>query len=458
MSMVLDVEGKALLDLLVSLLPDVDPNDPSTFTSYKEVHTRLGLQQAGPTYGTSLDAQGMGSLAEWTYEHGFPSITGLITTESGHVPEKGFFAFFGKDEISGLQWWLEEIAKAKAFDWSVAFQGQPVDAHPSGTGNGAKNEWLSSKSTATLRLRDIAELDSRFFLKSEWGPLSDFWPVVAFSPISLKSKIQRQYRSTSDFIVYTGTQGKDTSEQSHRGRLLSLVRIDKTKTFDTSKVIPAASWAWAEANHPGRWPYAFKVLQGWSFVDPPRSTDVVPEAYSRIGQFPYKGSVLEITGSDREALLNLEISPIPLTNVSTADGTLDINGLLKDKILNEEALRIAELVVSRVTVSGAIFQGKRPNRSAPTDFLLQVAELLKASPLTCALCGGLMYLKPVNKLLKPSPDRIDSRVGDYGPENFQLVHLACNLGKNDATEAQFAEWLQIAKSAADPNEEEGSEQ
>ncbi len=60
--------------------------------------------------------------------------------------------------------------------------------------------------------------------------------------------------------------------------------------------------------------------------------------------------------------------------------------------------------------------------------------------------------------LQPSPDRMDSKVGDYGPANFQLAHLACNLGKNNATETEFAEWLDILKSAteaAEPNGEEG---
>jgi len=117
--------------------------------------------------------------------------------------------------------------------------------------------------------------------------------------------------------------------------------------------------------------------------------------------------------------------------------------------LNEEAVRIAALVNSRVTASGTIFEGKRPDRSAPINFVGQVAELLKATPLTCALCGGRMYLKPANKLLQPSPDRIDSEVGDYGPDNFQLVHLACNLDKSNAPESQFDEWLQLVKSATE---------
>lgn len=443
----LDAPAAKLLRHLITLLPAIDANDPRTFTSYKAVHNALGLTLSGPTYGQSLNSQGMGVLAEWANERGYPAITGLITSESEHRPEKGFFKFYGKDELADIPWWLGEVAKAKVFDWASAIQGTvgtPSGASSSTMGIGSPTD---SKPGATLHLHDIAQLDSKFFLKSEWGPLSDFWPVVAFSPVTLKSKIQRQYRSSSDFIIYTGTQGKDTSEEAHRGRLLSLVRIDKTKTYDTSKVIPAASWAWAQENHPDRWPFAFKVLEGWSIVNPPRSAELIPVAYSQIGQYPYKGSVLEIEGAEREALLDLKISPLKLTNVSKADGTIGLNELLKDKILNEEAVRIAALVNSRVTASGTIFQGKRPDRSAPTDFVLQVAELLSASPLTCALCGGLMHLKPSNKLLQPSPDRMDSKLGDYGPANFQLVHLACNLGKNNATETEFAEWLEVVKSA-----------
>jgi hypothetical protein len=85
---------------------------------------------------------------------------------------------------------------------------------------------------------------------------------------------------------------------------------------------------------------------------------------------------------------------LDLKNVSATDGTVSLNELIKDKDLNSEAKRIADLVFGRVTASGSIFLGKKPRKTAPLDFLLQVAELLKATPLTCALCGGLMHLKP----------------------------------------------------------------
>jgi hypothetical protein len=73
-----------------------------------------------------------------------------------------------------------------------------------------------------------------------------------------------------------------------------------------------------------------------------------------------------------------------------------------------------------------------------------VAEKLQEQPLCCPLCGGLVPLQPENKLLQPSPDRTDSASGSYDQEAFQIVHLACNLAKSNATVGQFQEWLDVA--------------
>jgi hypothetical protein len=342
----------------VSILPKVDPDNPSTFISYKEVHTRLKLLQLGSTYGTSLQQQGMNSLGSWIDSHELPAILGLVVEEGSLQPADGFYKAYEKDKNTDFAWWLGEVKKVKEFDWASVVPGNQVNPGASTTEGNGKNPETASQARTKLLIRDIAQPDSKFFLKSEYGPLSDFWPVVAFSPLSLKSKIQREYRSASDFILYTGTLGADT-EETHRGRLLSLVRIDKTRTYDTGQVIPAASWKWANENYSGQWPFAFKVLEGWSIANGPLSKEVVPVAYSQTGRFPNKGSVLELKGSEREAVLDLAISKIDLKNVSTADGTVSLNDLLKDKDLNSEATRIANLVFDRVTASGAIFQGKK---------------------------------------------------------------------------------------------------
>jgi hypothetical protein len=56
-----------------------------------------------------------------------------------------------------------------------------------------------------------------------------------------------------------------------------------------------------------------------------------------------------------------------------------------------------------------------------------------------------MQIRPTNRLFQPSPDRIDSSLGDYGPDNLRLAHLACNLGKNAASVDEFQEWLEMMR-------------
>lgn len=114
----LDTEGQKLLVLLVSRLPSVIPNDPRTFISYKDAHTALGLEQVRETFGESLKAQGLLSLAEWTAETLKPGITGLIIDRSRMMPGKGYFNLFGKME-DDFSWWAAEIERSKNFDWSL---------------------------------------------------------------------------------------------------------------------------------------------------------------------------------------------------------------------------------------------------------------------------------------------------------------------------------------------------
>jgi hypothetical protein len=110
-----------------------------------------------------------------------------------------------------------------------------------------------------------------------------------------------------------------------------------------------------------------------------------------------------------------------------------------------EAKRIANLIFARVAVSGTTLEHTAPERTAPDNLVINVRELLRARPLVCYLCGGPMQIKPRNRLLQPSPDRIDSSIGDYGPQNLKLAHLACNLGKNASSVAEFHQWLEVLR-------------
>jgi hypothetical protein len=158
-----------------------------------------------------------------------------------------------------------------------------------------------------------------------------------------------------------------------------------------------------------------------------------------MGKYPNRGGVLEITGADRSSLLKLRIELLLLRQLSEEDQPSAGPDLLA------EARRIANLIFARVSISGENVQRTAPERTAPEDLVPNIHALLQARPLVCYLCGGVMQIKPKNRLLQPSPDRVDSSIGDYGPENLRLAHLACNLGKNAASVEEFREWLTDVK-------------
>ena len=301
-----------------------------------------------------------------------------------------------------------------------------------------------------MQLRDIAQPDSNFFLKSVYGPVGESWPAMSFTLPQLETYLYQNYRPMTDFILLTGTSGEAT-ELQYRGRLLSALIIDRTKSYRTEEIVPSKSWKWAHEKYPGQWEFSFGVLRAWSFVPPPRSVDVVPRSYPLMGRYPHRGMVRQIEPEERELIGSLEITEEPLPLQPTMKPALTLQALQNDKALNQEAVRIADLIFSRVNASGSIETRTAPQRTAPSpsNLLLKVADKLQEQPLCCALCGGRMLLQPENRLLQPSPDRIDSASGSYGPENFQLGHLACNLAKNNAPMTQFREWLNIA--SARPN-------
>jgi hypothetical protein len=307
-----------------------------------------------------------------------------------------------------------------------------------------------------MRLREISSEDSAFFLKSEYGPLSEFWPAVAFSSLRVKTEIERNYRAGLDFVLYTGTSGPETEQPEHRSRLLSLVRVDLLQTWRTEQLVPTASWQWARDNYPGQWEYAFGVIDGWSIVERPPSAEMLPESYAKMGRFPFRGSVVRISEAEKQQLLDLRLEHVVLPNRQPMRRALTLDAVLRNFDLNVEATRIAELVFNRVTALGSLQRRAGPLQIAPGDFLLRVAERLMETPLVCALCGGEIRIRPDNRLLQASPGPLDSVNEVYGTENFHLAHLGCNVAKIDASVEQFSEWLQVASGGYNPDAGEES--
>lgn len=129
----LDESGSDVLGVLVPHLPKVIPGKPETYLAYKTVHDALNLTYLGPTWGESLKKQGLAALADWTYEHNLPGITGIIINANSYEPGKGYFTLFGKAETD-YSWWAEEVKKSKEYDWSPyihrEFNLKPIDFDP----------------------------------------------------------------------------------------------------------------------------------------------------------------------------------------------------------------------------------------------------------------------------------------------------------------------------------------
>ena len=199
---------------------------------------------------------------------------------------------------------------------------------------------------------------------------------------------------------------------------MSLVRIDTGEIHTTSNLIAEHSWEWANEEYPGQWENCFKAVEGWNFVPFPKSRDTLPSSYPLMGLYPNRGGVLEITGSDRDALLKFRLVPLVLRRPAQEDPSPTEPDLLA------EARRIGNLIFARVSVSGETVQRTAPERTAPEDLVPNIHALLQVCPLVCYLCGGVMQIRPKNRLLQPSPDRVDSSIGDDWNGQF----AACSLG------------------------------
>jgi len=447
MPLTLDTEGANLLEYLVRIVPLVDPSNLDTFPTYSGVHAALGLQMAGRTWGDSLDRQGMGSLANWAKDAGYPSITGFIVDGERKQPADGYFKFYGKDPDADGAWWLSEVAKSKVFPWPQRAVATKIASHAS------DKRQEPGKYPSPLRdartVGDLASTDSRFFLKSEWGPISEGWPALSFSKRSVGDYLNKEYDPARDFIIYAGTSNpKRTENPLHRQHLLSILITEPGEPIPTEKLVPWDSWQDALKKHDKAWPYSFGVRAGWGLTELPRASDIVPGAYRSMGIRRNWGGVSEILGAERDALFPLRVEWVELPNrevVLATSATRDrIREIRENVSLGSALARLETLIRGRLGPGRSVWQ-QTPSRSLPTGthltFLLH--DKLEEQKNLCALCGKVMRLDTTKKLLQCSPDRIVSTNPSYGADNLQLTHLACNLAKNDGSTGDFEEWLEL---------------
>ncbi len=167
----LDEQGLRLLHLLVSKLPDIKPDDPRTFLSYKQIHEALKLPQEGQTLGRSLQHQGLDSLATWTESSGYPGITGLIIDKEKLSPGPGYFKLFSR-RPDDYQWWLSEIQNSKSFDWKPFLSNTSASTNNSPLDNWSDEE-LRASVNAYLEMLALHRQGTPFTKKKYYDSLSE---------------------------------------------------------------------------------------------------------------------------------------------------------------------------------------------------------------------------------------------------------------------------------------------
>lgn len=116
-------QAMAVLEHLVAELPRVRPGNPSTYITYSEVHTALGL----PGTAQDLEYQGLADLANAIFAAKLPAITGLVIRKDTNMPGEGYFKLYGRPAMD-FDWWEGEIARSKSFDWAAYLPVHKPDA------------------------------------------------------------------------------------------------------------------------------------------------------------------------------------------------------------------------------------------------------------------------------------------------------------------------------------------
>jgi hypothetical protein len=298
-----------------------------------------------------------------------------------------------------------------------------------------------------MLVSDIVKPGTRFFLKSEWGPVSDDWPAVSFSKRAVGRKIRSVYTPGRDFIVYVGTTNPaNTPNPAHRSRLLSLASIDYRIEHKTWELVPPTSWEEAQREYANRWMYSFSITSAWDFAALPLAPDFVPRSYRELGNPANFGSIVEIDDAERASVLNEPVTIITLQKQPVAiKADARARYLDAPTTLKEEIYRMAARIEERAAASNTTSLRNNPARTAnPRPATQQMLyDKWEEQQGRCGLCQRPIPMPPQPGLLQPSPDRIDSKNVSYAQDNVHITHLGCNYAKNQYGTDDFEDWLAI---------------
>jgi hypothetical protein len=304
-----------------------------------------------------------------------------------------------------------------------------------------------------MNLSDVVkESGTRLWAKSEWGPAGSDWPAVSFSKRSVGDYLRQEFRPGRDFIVYIGTSSAATTENpAHRQRLLSSVSIEPMQVLETRECVPIASWEIAQDQFRGRWQWSMPALEIYEFDEFPSAYDVLPSTYSQLGLIPNRGRVVEIAGSEKDAVLHLSVHAISFQRPTKAQGFSKTRQFLNlDAAIRQDIGKMAANILARVAASGNEHTGINSVRKiSEPDLHLLLGDKWSEQEGRCFLCRGHLIPNSMNYLLQSSPDRTDSAINEYSRTNTQITHLGCNLAKNKVTLEEFEDWLAVVKGDAE---------
>ena len=291
-----------------------------------------------------------------------------------------------------------------------------------------------------MKFAEIVSPDTRLFAKSEFSPVHTGWPGLSFSHHKIATDFAALYRQDRDFVVYVGTGDPEKTEApEHRQRLLSIAVVEPSAPIRTREMVAVETWERVVHKWGERWEWSLPIITSYEATGFPRAHDIFPLTYRSLGNLPSLGRCVPVQEAEYQAVFDLELDP-----------PLNLHGHIQDAMQHNAALRaeltrLVNLIKADVGRAGTPRTGVNPARYMDADIYLMLIERWRQQHGLCDLCDRPIPLKPENKLLQMSRDRTASPNKTYDWENTRLTHLACNLGKRDASMDEWREYLTLVR-------------
>jgi hypothetical protein len=298
-----------------------------------------------------------------------------------------------------------------------------------------------------MKFAEIVSPDTRLFAKSEFGPVHTGWPGLSFSHHKIAVDFAAIYRQDRDFVIYVGTGDPDKTEvPEHRRALLSIATIEPSTPIRTREMVAVETWDQVVQKWGGnRWEWSLPIITSYDLTGFPQARDVIPLTYRSLGNLPSLGRCVSVQESEYQVLYDLDLDP-PLHLRGRIQDAMDHNAALR-----VELTRLVNLIKADVARAGTPRVGLNPVRYMDPEIYVLLMQRWREQHELCDLCGRPIPLKPKNKLLQMSRDRTVSENKTYDWQNTRLTHLACNLGKSNATIDEWHDYLSLIREEMVPN-------